>query len=250
MKIIPKPNRWSGREFFFLRKNAQSRNRSVQQKGRREARWRPLAVFPLLPMLLLFIVSGAIPSDLWRAAGRPIDLTVQDDRERGSATGFTTGPQKVEWRVNGQVITGQATLTFLEAHAEDDTLRANLSVTEVHHSSPVKSPKQPEKRLAPFTQEIRAHWRKGTSCPTLHLRIPAFELPAGSGPLPIPSFDLKVEETQAEVPQLLCSWTRQINAGRSRLGILRALNRILLPPSEGSLPPHTSSSESIGDLDF
>ena len=247
MKIVPGWSRWRTEQLFFLKKRAQVRSQSVHRKAGGERRCRPVAGFPILPTLL---ICGAILSGPWLVEGGSIDLPEQDDRGREASTGFTTAPQTIEWRVGGQAIMGQVTLTLLEAHPEDDTLRSSLRVALIRNSRGSRLSSQRENTLGPFTQEVRANWQKGTSCPTLHLRIPNLELPAERTPISIPSFLIKVEETEAEVPQLLCSWTRQINAGRSRLGILRALNRILLPPTEVSLDLTTTSPISIGDLDF
>ena len=208
-----------------------------------KTRRRPVVTFYLLPLLL---ASGAILSGLWLVEGRAIGLSKQEDRQKG----YTTAPQKVEWRMGRQAITGQVTLTILEANPEDDTLRASLRLASVRGSRSNSPSDLWEKAPGPFVLEVRASWQKGTSCPSLVLRIPALELPAESGPRSLPAFALKVEETEAEIPQLLCSWTRQINAGRSRLGILRALNHILLPPVEVSLDPNIPSPVSVGNLHF
>ena len=227
------------------------RNQSVHLTVGWETRRRPLI---LVPLLLTLLVSGAIFSGLRQVEGASIDPFEQNERGRESTAGFTITPQKIQWRVGEQVVTGQVTVTLLEANPEDDTLRVRLDLALDRHSRRNRSPNQPEEALGSLTQEVRAYWQKGTFCPSLQLRIPSLELPMTSGPLPIPSFLVKVEETEAEVPQLLCSWTRQINAGRSRLGILRALNRILLPSVEVSLNPKRISQHrsavSIFDVDL
>ena len=228
------------------------RNQSVHLTVGWETRRRPLI---LVPLLLTLLVSGAIFSGLKRVEGASIDPFEQNEGGRESTAGFTITPQKIQWRVGEQVVTGEVTVTLLEANPEDDTLRGRLDLTFLdRHSRRNRLPNQLEEALGSLKQEVRAHWQKGTFCPSLHLRIPALELPIESGPLQIPSFLIKVEETEAEVPQLLCSWTRQINAGRSRLGILRALNRLLLPPAEVSLnqkmPDPVSTRGSIFDVDL
>lgn len=217
---------------FFLRKSAPVRNQFVHRMAGWGTRSRPVVAFPILASLPILLVSGALLSGLWLVEGKSILLSKPNNPGRGSTAGFTIAPQRIEWRVGGQVITGQVILTLLEANPEDDTLRVSLRVALVRSSRSNRSTGQLENTLGPFTHEVRAGWQKGTACPSLHLRIPDLELPAESEPIFIPSFVIKLEETAAEVPQLLCSWTRQINAGRSRLGILRALNRILLPSAE------------------
>ena len=230
--------RWTqsrGQQIFFQKKTAPERNPSVHLLVGWGMRWWPVVALPLL------IWSGMILPSGWLVEGRSSEVSTPDDPGRDSGTGFTTLPQQTVWRVRRQVITGQVALTLLEANPEDDTLRVNLRVSEVRSSRDDSSAGQSERVSPTFAQEVRAHWQKGTSCPTLQLRIPAVELPTESAPLPIPSFLVRIEETGTEVPQLLCSWTRQINAGRSRLGILRALNRSLLPPAEVSLTPEIPS---------
>jgi hypothetical protein len=47
--------------------------------------------------------------------------------------------------------------------------------------------------------------------------------------LTIDRIRLDVLETQEQIPQLICSWTRQINTKRPRPGIIAALNRLIAP---------------------
>jgi len=146
---------------------------------------------------------------------------------------FTTPPQRIELRRpdDPQTYHGQASLTLLEA-GSDDTIRALLVVTLT--SEERQRLGQPGLEL-PETigrQELRLRWHKGTSCPDIDLDLPIVRLAASGRQLETRPTRIRIDvslRTVETLPQLLCSWTRQINAGRPRQGIIMAINRLLLP---------------------
>ena len=84
-------------------------------------------------------------------------------------------------------------------------------------------------------RELRLGWVKGTACPDLDLELPAFNLDYQGRKLGVDAFRFKIDidqETVETIPQLLCGWTRQINTGRPHLGIIMAINRLLLPEEQ------------------
>jgi hypothetical protein len=154
---------------------------------------------------------------------------------------FTTPPQRIELRRpdDPQTYHGQASLTLLEA-GSDDTIRAQLVVTLT--SEERQRLGQPGLEL-PETigrQELRLRWHKGTSCPDIDLDLPTVRLAVSQAvSQAVNGRQLETRPTRVRIdvslrtvetlPQLLCSWTRQINAGRPRQGIIMAINRLLLP---------------------
>lgn len=146
-----------------------------------------------------------------------------------------------------------ASLTLIEAHA-DDTLRCLLVLTldkserdrlsrrygntQTDCPECPECPDCPEWKTVPETlgrRELRLRWVKGTACPDLDLELPAFNLDYQGRKLEVDAFRFKIDidqETVETIPQLLCGWTRQINTGRPHLGIIMAINRLLLPEEQ------------------
>jgi hypothetical protein len=78
-------------------------------------------------------------------------------------------------------------------------------------------------------KDIVAVFQSGTSCPVVHLKINGMELEIAGVKATINRTVLDMVETQDQVPQLICSWTRQINTKRQRRGIIAAVNRLISP---------------------
>jgi hypothetical protein len=76
-------------------------------------------------------------------------------------------------------------------------------------------------------KDVAAGFRKGTSCPEVSLEIGATELDVAGAKLSFDRVVVNVVETLEEVPQHFCVWTRQINANRSRRGVIASLNRLI-----------------------
>jgi hypothetical protein len=140
-----------------------------------------------------------------------------------------------------------ASLTLIEANA-DDTLRCLLVLTldkserdrlsRRYGNAQTDCPDCPDWKTLPETlgrRELRLGWVKGTACPDLDLELPAFNLDYQGRKLEVDAFRFKIDidqETVETIPQLLCGWTRQINTGRPHLGIIMAINRLLLPEEQ------------------
>jgi hypothetical protein len=76
-------------------------------------------------------------------------------------------------------------------------------------------------------KDIVAGFHSGTACPRVGIDIGATELDVAGMKLDLSPIVVDVIETQDEVPQLFCAWTRQINAKRQRRGIIASLNRVI-----------------------
>lgn len=130
-----------------------------------------------------------------------------------------------------------ASLTLIEANA-DDTLRGLLVLTldesERRRLSRLKGQSDLDWQTLPEMlgrREVRIKWVRGTACPDLDLELPSFNLDYAGRKLEVPAFRFRIDiaqETVEAIPQLLCGWTRQINTGHPRLGIILAINRLLI----------------------
>jgi len=69
--------------------------------------------------------------------------------------------------------------------------------------------------------------RKGTSCPEIRIAATGIIAGAGKHELKIDDLIFRIVETPDQRIQLFCAWVRQINAGRHRLGIIKAINRMI-----------------------
>jgi hypothetical protein len=76
-------------------------------------------------------------------------------------------------------------------------------------------------------KDVAAGFRKGTSCPEISLEIGATELEVAGAKMSFDRVVVNIVETLEEVPQHFCVWTRQINANRSRRGVIASLNRLI-----------------------
>lgn len=78
-------------------------------------------------------------------------------------------------------------------------------------------------------QELTARFRSGTACPIAHLEIAPLEFDLAGPKLIFQKITLEFIETPDRMPQLLCAWSRQINANRQRQGVVAAINRLIKP---------------------
>jgi hypothetical protein len=216
------------------------RERETTQRWATASNWpwtcRPRGRFVSGQLVLGLVLSLAV----WGG------LTGSSSMARGeveSEPGFLIPPQPIRLRSGDRVIEGQVTVRLLEAIPEDDSLRAFLALQFPPPDTTGEPPGSVTgiPSFSSFSQEVRLNWVKGTACPTLRLRVPPLEARGGETAVPLPSFTLRIDETEVEISRLLCSWTRQINAQRSRLGIIRALNRLLLPEEVAAFAPSSSS---------
>jgi hypothetical protein len=76
-------------------------------------------------------------------------------------------------------------------------------------------------------KNIVAHFRKGTACPEITLDISKIELDLGGITACLERVSPVINESPEQISQLFCSWSRQINTNRLRLGIIAAINRLL-----------------------
>jgi len=124
----------------------------------------------------------------------------------------------------------QATLNIVKAN-EDDSLTGTL-VYRLADESRQKISQTAKRNLAEIPisitqKDLTVNFRHGTSCPLIRLQIPENDAEIGNAKLHVDSVTLDIHEAPDQINQLFCSWTRQINAKRQRLGIIAAINRLI-----------------------
>ena len=132
----------------------------------------------------------------------------------------------------------RATATFAVLLAsEDDTVAGTLTLT-MPESARQKIAQLAGKPLNSIPasivkKDLVAGFRRGTSCPTIQLELGETEIEIAGVKAEFKRILLPIAETSDPIPQTFCAWTRQINAGRARRGIIAALNRLIAPePAE------------------
>jgi hypothetical protein len=148
---------------------------------------------------------------------------------------FTTQPRPaIAKLVSAEQTTleGRANLTVTKAN-DDDTITGIFVFTisdDARQKLAELSNSDLEEIPAKFSREdVIAKFPKGTSCPTLHLEIASVEMEAVGTTMQFDRIVLDIAETQQQMSQLFCAWSRQINARRHRRGIIAAINRLIRP---------------------
>lgn len=189
----------------------------------------------LVMLLALFVAGTAAPG-----IGRPPERTIATPpgaTQSGGPAPLSLTPRRIEIGDGGKLrLMVSAGLTILEA-GPDDTLRARLRLTLAGDERQRLARLRPEIGATSLPEtvldrEVRLHWRRGTACPDLDLALPALKFSYLETELTSRPTSLRIDvaaDTVQTLPQLLCNWTRQINAGRPRLGIILAINRLLTP---------------------
>ncbi len=153
---------------------------------------------------------------------------------------FTTAPKQIAANLklsNGSTssMLGVATLTVVKAN-EDDSLTGIL-VYRLPDDVRQKIAQSSSRKLAEvpisITQSnLTANFRRGAACPLIRLQVLANDAVVGDATVHFDSVTLSIAETPNQINQLFCSWTRQINAKRQRLGIIAAINRLIMVEEE------------------
>jgi hypothetical protein len=196
--------------------------------------WRlPNEIFALA--LLFAAVAAAFAQSATQSSGsQEADKQAVDARQTPQVV-YTTPPKTSVARFKlGESeaceVRGKVTFTLTAANY-DDTVVGTLVFT---------IPEGARKKIAeasgePLTsiparvarKDVAAGFRKGTSCPEVSLEIGATELDVDGAKLSFDRVVVNVVESIEEVPQHFCVWTRQINANRSRRGVIASLNRLI-----------------------
>ena len=182
-----------------------------------------------MTLSFIYLLTACVIADAQN--GKPVIFTTQSNL---AIARFKSGEtDKIPVR-------GRAAFTLTEAN-DDDTLKGTVAFT---------IPDDGRKKLAQISgkdlgavptnylkKDVIAIFRKGTACPIAHIVIPTTELNASGIKLQLDRVEIEISENQQPITQLLCAWTRQINANRQRRGIIAAINRLITGwPEESSSP--------------
>lgn len=153
---------------------------------------------------------------------------------------FMTAPKLIAAKLkladgSSSVVRGRATLTVVKAN-EDNSLSGTL-VYLLPDEARQKLAKTAERKLAEIPnnitqKDLMVNFQRGTACPLIRLQVPVNDAQIGNATLHFDAVTLDIHETPDQINQLFCSWTRQINAKRQRLGIIAAINRLITPEED------------------
>ncbi len=148
---------------------------------------------------------------------------------------FTTVPKLVTANLklgdgSNLSVRGYATLTLVRAN-EDDSVTGTI-VYRLPEDARQKIAQSSQRKLADIPpiitqKDIKANFRRGTACPLVRLQVSANDTVVAGASVHFDTLMLDINETPNQINQLFCSWTRQINAKRSHLGIIAAINRLI-----------------------
>jgi hypothetical protein len=164
---------------------------------------------------------------------------------------FATTPRPISAELqlsdgSSVAVRGRASLTVTAAN-EDDTLTGTLVYT-LPDDARQKIARTANKNLKDVPsnitlKDVSAKFRHGTACPSMTLEVSVKEtgiqVTGGAIEGTKLRFDrvvLNIHEAPDQMTQLLCNWTRQINAKRQRRGIIAAINRLLQPEEQADAP--------------
>jgi len=196
--------------------------------------WRlPNEIFALA--LLFAAVAAAFAQSATQSSGsQEADKQAVDARQTPQVV-YTTPPKTSVARFKlGESeaceVRGKVTFTLTAANY-DDTVVGTLvfTIPEVARKKIAEASGEPLTSIPARVarKDVAAGFRKGTSCPEVSLEIGATELDVAGAKLSFDRVVVNVVESIEEVPQHFCVWTRQINANRSRRGVIASLNRLI-----------------------
>jgi hypothetical protein len=127
-------------------------------------------------------------------------------------------------------VPGRVTLTVTAANF-DDTITGTIVYT-ISDNTRQKIAKASGKDLSIipttfFKKDVISSFPKGTACPVMHVIIPPTVIEGAGIGLELERTVVEINESQGQMAQLICAWTRQINANRHRRGIIAAINRFI-----------------------
>lgn len=155
---------------------------------------------------------------------------------------FTTAPKIIKSQLKladgaNLHLIGSAALTITRAN-EDDSMTGVLVYTltdEERHKIADRSGKALSEIPANTIQRnLTVNFQRNTACPLIKVKVAINEVDFIDTKTKL-SFDnlvLDIFESQGQLNQLFCSWTRQINVNRQRLGIIAAINRLIAPEKD------------------
>jgi hypothetical protein len=137
-------------------------------------------------------------------------------------------------------VRGKATFTLSAANM-DDTVAGTIVYT-IPVDARQKVAEITGKPLAQIPESVTvkdvvAGFQKATSCPTVLLEFSPMDIDIAGVKSHFNRFVLDIKEGPSEMAQLFCVWTRQINNGRSRRGVIARVNGILNGEPDPNMAP-------------
>jgi hypothetical protein len=127
-------------------------------------------------------------------------------------------------------VRGKASFTVTSANT-DDTINGTITYTlpeEARKKLAELSGKKPAEIPATLTRpEVVAAFQKATACPVVHLEFNPMDFDVAGQRVHFSRLVLDVPDGPDEVAKHICVWTKQINGGRSRRGVIASLNRYI-----------------------
>lgn len=134
-------------------------------------------------------------------------------------------------------VRGKATFTLTAANSDDSV--AGTLVYTLPDDARQKVAQMTGKSLNDIpasitTKDVVANFQKATACPVVHLEFSPMDITVAGVKNHFNRFVLDINETisggtkyQQELATLFCVWTKQINNGRARRGVISRVNAIL-----------------------
>lgn len=153
---------------------------------------------------------------------------------------FTTAPKIIKSQLKlagGEklILTGNAAVTITRAN-EDDSMTGVLvyTLTDEERRKIADRSGQALREIPANTiqRNLTVNFQRNTACPLIKVRVAINEVDFIGAKLSFDNLVLDIFQSQGQLNQLLCSWTRQINVNRQRLGIIAAINRLIAPEKD------------------
>ncbi|HWQ33815.1 MAG TPA: hypothetical protein VNQ79_13275 [Blastocatellia bacterium] len=127
-------------------------------------------------------------------------------------------------------VRGKAVLTITSANS-DDTVTGNLVYT-LPDDARQKIASLTGKPLAQIPasvtlKDVVGRFQPATACPVVHLEFSATQADIVGVKAVFSRFVLDINESPKEQDALFCAWTKQINKGMARRGIIRRINVLI-----------------------
>ncbi|MEP7271348.1 MAG: hypothetical protein ABI882_07570 [Acidobacteriota bacterium] len=175
-------------------------------------------------------------------SGRPSSASFTNAPQARKGVAFVT-PQKVAIAslADGYEVRGKATFTVTAANS-DDSLAGTLVYAipdDARQKIAALAGKQVSAVPSSLTvKDVVASFQKGTSCPVVHLEVGPLEIDAVGAKvrftrkvvLDIPGLEpgtLEKPTPAQEMAMQFCVWTKQINNGGIRRGVIRRINELI-----------------------
>lgn len=148
---------------------------------------------------------------------------------------FTTPPEIVRGQLvragaKEREVSARAIFTLKRAQL-DDTLVGRLMLT-LDEKKRAEIAAEDQRSLANvpasfMLDDVVARFRRDSACPIAHIEFEPLAIASAGYELRLPHLVLTIAEGSDEMTPQLCFWARQINAGKSRRGIIAAINRLI-----------------------